>query len=108
MVVVAGDADNPLVLTRNRVEMADPRLPGSKQPYHEVEKLPLDKAEERLARLRASAGLMAHEARAASKLRKTPAQLAAMVRALGQPLGAPWGADQKSAALLAWLLLAGN
>ena len=46
--------------------------------------------------------------RAASKLRKTPAQLAAAVRALGQPLGAPWGADQKSAALLAWLLLAGD
>ena len=182
VVVVAGDADNPLVLTRNRVEMADPRLPGSKQPYHEVEELPVDKAEERLARLRASAGSMAHEAiralidetvkrgpapraagildssgrkgdslaailashslihtsdgnhfrealaegcrrcnlavvrirqrdlsdRAASKLRRTPAQLAAAVRALGQPLGAPWGADQKSAALLAWLLLAGN
>ena len=62
VVVVAGDADNPLVLTRSRVEMADPRLPGSKQPYHEVEELSLEEAERRLARLRASAGTMASDA----------------------------------------------
>src|SRR4029077_12196028 len=30
---------------------------------------------------------------------------AARVAALGRGLGAPWGADQKAAALLAWLLL---
>jgi len=181
-VIVAGDTDNPLVLTRNRVEMADPRLPGSKQPYHEVEELPVDKAEERLARLRTSAGSMAHEAiralidetvkhgpapraagildssgrkgdslaavlashalihtadgdhfrealaegcrrcdlavvrirqrdlvdRAAATLHQSPARLAATVLTMGKPLGAPWGADQKSAALLAWLLLASD
>ena len=44
--------------------------------------------------------------RAAAALRKSPAQLATTVRELGRPLGAPWGADQKSATLLAWLLLA--
>jgi len=182
VVVVAGDTDNPQVLARSRVEMADPRLPGSKQPYHEVEKLSLGEAERRLARLRASAGTMAHEAiraliddlgkrssrpraagildssgrkgdslaavlashalihtadgdhfrealaegcrrcdlpvvrirrhdlvdRAAATLRQPPARLAAAVLTMGKPLGAPWGADQKSAALLAWLLLAGN
>jgi len=182
VVVVAGDADNPLVLTRSRVEMADPRLPGSKQPYHEVEELSLEEAERRLARLRASAGTMASDAiraliddlgkrssrpraagildssgrkgdnlaavlashalihtadgdhfrealaegchrcglavvrvrqrdlvdRAAATLRQSPARLAAAVLTMGKPLGAPWGADQKSAALLAWLLLAGN
>jgi hypothetical protein len=46
------------------------------------------------------------EARAAGVLARSPQQLAVAVRALGAELGAPWGADQKSAALLAWLLLA--
>jgi hypothetical protein len=45
-------------------------------------------------------------ARAAAVLDRTPAQLARAVAALGAGLGAPWGADQKSAALIAWLLLA--
>ncbi len=181
VVVVAGDIDRPEVLARSRVEMADPRLQGSKQPYHEVEELSLEEAEKRLARLRASAGTMAHEAirvliddlgkrdskpraagildssgrkgnslaavlashalihtadgdhfrealaegcrrcglavvrvrqrdlvdRAAATLRQSPARLAATVLTMGKPLGAPWGADQKSAALLAWLLVAG-
>jgi hypothetical protein len=181
VVVVAGDTDDPRVLTRSRIEMADPRLPGSKQPYHEVEELALEEAERRLARLRTSAGTMAHEAiraliddlgkcnskprsagildssgrkgdglaavltshalihtadgdhfrealaegcrrcgltvvrvrqrdlvdRAAATLHQSPARLAATVQTMGKPLGAPWGADQKSAALLAWLLLAG-
>ncbi len=180
MVVVGGDLANPEVLTRGRVEMADARLAGSKQPYHEVEGLPLKEAERRLDRLGDSAGAMAYEAvralveeigrrgsapsaagildssgrkgdslaailsshalihtadgnhfrealaeacrrcglevvrvrqrdlagRAAAALRKSPAQLATTVRELGRPLGAPWGADQKSATLLAWLLLA--
>jgi len=44
--------------------------------------------------------------RAAVVLQKTPAQLAQAVAGLGTGLGAPWGADQKLAALLAWLLLA--
>ena len=182
VVVVGGGIEDPEVLARSRVEMADPRLPGSKQPYHEVEGLPLEEAEQRLVRLSDSAGAMAYEAiralveeigrrepvpaaagildssgrkgetlaavlashalihtadgdhfrealaegcnrcglavvrvrqrdlvdRAAATLRQSPARLAAAVLTMGKPLGAPWGADQKSAALLAWLLLAGN
>ena len=180
MVLVGGKAANPEVLARGRVEMADAHLAGSKQPYHEVEGLPLEEAARRLARLGESAGAMAHEAiralveefgkrnsapvaagildssgrkgddlaavlashalihtadgnhfrealaeacrrlgldvvrvrqrdlagRASAALGKSPTRLAATVRALGRPLGAPWGADQKSAALLAWVLLA--
>jgi hypothetical protein len=45
-------------------------------------------------------------ARAAAALKRTPPQLAQVLAGLGAGLGAPWGADQKSAALLAWLLLA--
>jgi hypothetical protein len=44
--------------------------------------------------------------RAAAVLTRTPEQLAQAVAGLGAGLGAPWGADQKSAALIAWLLLA--
>jgi hypothetical protein len=43
-----------------------------------------------------------------STARKRPEQLAATVKALGRGMGSPWGADQKYAALLAWLLLAGG
>ncbi len=62
VVVVGGDAERPEVLARARVEMADPRLDGSKQPYHAVEELPLPEAERRLARMSESAGAMAYEA----------------------------------------------
>ena len=161
--------------------MADPRLAGSKQPYHEVAGLPVTEAARRLARLSESARAMAEAAlrdavedlrrrghapaalgildssgrksasleailashalihmadgdhfrdalaeagrrcalsvtrvrerdllqRAGSVLRRPPAQIQRSVQALGKPLGPPWAADQKQAALLAWLLLAG-
>jgi hypothetical protein len=161
--------------------MADPSLEGSKQPYHAVEGLAVAEAARRLARLRDSAGRLAHEAiqalleevrgtglapgvagildssgrkggdlaailashalihtadgdhfrdalseacgrcglevvrvpqrvlagRAAAALGRPAARLADAVQALGRPLGPPWGADQKNAALLGWLLLAG-
>ena len=46
------------------------------------------------------------EERACTVLKRSPAGLARALGALGLGLGAPWGADQKSAALIAWLLLA--
>jgi hypothetical protein len=46
------------------------------------------------------------EARASAALGIRPAPLQERVTALGRPLGPPWTADQKLAALLAWLLLA--
>jgi hypothetical protein len=39
-------------------------------------------------------------------LKRTPRELAAEVARLGREARTPWGADQKGAALLAWLLLA--
>jgi hypothetical protein len=44
LVAVAGDRSSLEVVDRRRVEMTDPRRPLSKQPYHEAEDLPLDKA----------------------------------------------------------------
>lgn len=50
------------VLVRDRFEMADPRVSGSKQPYHAVRSLPIGEAAERLAGYSATAELMASEA----------------------------------------------
>ena len=46
------------------------------------------------------------EPRAAAALGLTPAKLAARLAALGKASGKPWAADQKQAALAAWLTLA--
>jgi hypothetical protein len=180
VVALGGGAANPEVLVRGRVEMAEPRLAGSKQPYHAVEGLPVPEAERRLSRFseaarrnashgigavvadlgsrgriprvagilesagrkganlaailashalihtadgdhfrealaRASEGLGLRVTRvrqrdlvgrATTLLGRSEGELAAAVLALGKRLGPPWGADQKSAALLAWMLLA--
>jgi hypothetical protein len=181
-VLLAGTPAEPRVILRERLELTEARLAGSKQPYHALEGLPLAQAQRQLARfctsasglaegaLRAllaraqAAGVEPHGAgildsagrggatlaailashalihtadgnhfraalaqacqalglrvaripqreltgRAAAVLRRSPEQLAATVRELGRGMGSPWGADQKDAALLAWLLLAGG
>ena len=160
--------------------MADPRDPGSKQPYHAVEGCPIGEAERRLAAYAAIAERMAHDAirrvteklaeeghgvvgvgilqaagrtggtladtlashalihtadgnhfrgalaaaagrcrlptsrvrardlevEAAKAIGKAPQALQRTVKDLGREVGPPWGADQKAAALLAWLVLA--
>jgi hypothetical protein len=177
-VLLQGGA-GPRVLARERLELADGALEGSKQPYHAIEVLPLAEARRRLAQLEASALALARSAlhtlaletrtrgvmldaagildasgrsgatleailashalihtadgnhfrvalaracaeeglavtrvprrelaaRAAAALHRTPQQLRRVVDSLGHDLGPPWGADQKDAALLAWLLL---
>jgi hypothetical protein len=45
-------------------------------------------------------------AEAARALKRTPESLTATVAALARDVGSPWGADQKGAALIAWLLFA--
>jgi hypothetical protein len=180
VVMVAGTAAAPRVLVRERLELAEERLAGSRQPYHALEGLLLPEARRRLASFEASAAelalaalrtlferaaaggtaacaagildsagrggatleaiLASHAlihtadgqhfraalaraceelglavsripqraltARAAAALHRSPAELAASVATLGRTLGPPWGADQKPAALLAWVLLA--
>jgi hypothetical protein len=180
LVLVGGTAAEPRVLVRERLEMTEARLRGSRQPYHALEGVALPEARRRLARFEASAAQLAssglrsllerasavagvvraagildssarsgtsleailashaliHAAdglhfrtalaeacqklglavtriavrelteRAEAALHTPAAALAAMVARLGRTLGPPWGADQKSAALLGWLLLA--
>jgi len=168
------------VLVRERVEMSDPRDPGSKQPYHALEGLPIGKATKRLADYEATAATMAHQAierlveqlngggqqvigvgilessgrkgssladtlashalihaaegnhfrnaiataatrcvlavsrvrareldaEAAAAIGEAPETLRQALKELGREIGPPWGADQKAAALFAWLVLA--
>jgi hypothetical protein len=180
VVAIGGTPAKPLVLARERLELADSGLAGSRQPYHAIEPLPLAEARTRLAELEASAVRLAAcgvralvqtaraagvepvaagildssgrgpasleailashalihtadgnhfraalaaactreklpcarirqrdlAAEAARALRRAPAALSAAVARLGRDVGPPWGADQKGAALIAWLLLA--
>jgi hypothetical protein len=48
------------------------------------------------------------EARAAAELRATPGKIKSELTKIGRDLGPPWTQDQKSAALVALLLLAAN
>ncbi|MGH9463285.1 MAG: hypothetical protein ACRD1X_18930 [Vicinamibacteria bacterium] len=160
--------------------MIDAHAPESKQPYHVVEGLPIERATKRLADYEAAAATMAHEgiqrivdqlrqggrkvigvgilesagrkgssvadtlashalihaadgdhfrnaiaaaatrcglavrrvrareldAEAAATIGETPERLRQALKELGRDIGPPWGADQKAAALLAWLVLA--
>ncbi|HUL46277.1 MAG TPA: hypothetical protein VLV25_04200 [Steroidobacteraceae bacterium] len=180
VVAIGGTPGKPLVLARERLELADETLPGARQPYHVIEPLPLARASARLAVFRESAAALATSgvgtlvataraagiepiaagildssgrdpgaleailashalihtadgnhfrealanacaalklpcarvrqrdlpAEAARALRRTSRELTATVARLGRAAGSPWGADQKSAALLACLLLA--
>jgi hypothetical protein len=45
LVAVAGTIDAPRILERRRVIIADPEMPGSKQPYHAAAELSFPRAE---------------------------------------------------------------
>lgn len=66
MVAVAGTIDAPRVLERRRIVIADPELPGSKQPYHAATELPFAKAEALVRRAIESSRALALEAMAAA------------------------------------------
>ncbi len=61
-VVLAGTPAEPRVILRERLELSDARLAGSKQPYHELEGLPLAQAQRQLAHFCTSAGRLAGSA----------------------------------------------
>jgi hypothetical protein len=44
MVAISGTIDAPKVLERRRIVIADPEMPGSKQPYHAAAGLPFREA----------------------------------------------------------------
>jgi hypothetical protein len=61
-IVLAGPLDAPTVIERRRIEIADPAIEGSRQPYHAAARLDLKQAEEFLQRCGDSATLLAEGA----------------------------------------------
>lgn len=59
VVVLAGLPDSPTVVDRRRIEIADPKIRGSKQPYHAAEPLELREAEKLIKRCTESTRLLA-------------------------------------------------
>ena len=49
-VVISGKLASPLVVDRRRIEIADPRISGSKQPFHAAEGLPFKEAQRLIQR----------------------------------------------------------
>ena len=45
LVVLGGPKDSPVVVERGRIEIADPKIVGSKQPYHAAQRMDLKDAE---------------------------------------------------------------
>ncbi|MBI3665764.1 MAG: hypothetical protein HY236_05980 [Acidobacteria bacterium] len=62
LVAVAGSPDSPVVIDKRRIELADPRIPGSLQPYHAAEGLPLKDAEKLVNRAIDDARRLARQA----------------------------------------------
>jgi hypothetical protein len=54
IVVIADKPECPTVLNRHRIELADPKILGSKQPYHFAENMSLSDAENFIERCRES------------------------------------------------------
>ncbi len=48
-VVLSGKVDAPKILARGRMELCDPAIKGSKQPFHEAEPMAFDKANDFIA-----------------------------------------------------------
>jgi hypothetical protein len=62
LVVVKGPLQAPTAAARTRIELADPAIPGSKQPYHAAEKLPFNQAEKLVTRCVAASRSLARQA----------------------------------------------
>ncbi len=62
MVAVGGTVSAPHVLERRRITIADPQLPGSKQPYHAAAELPFSLAEASLRKALESSRALALDA----------------------------------------------
>jgi hypothetical protein len=66
MVAVAGTMDSPKIVDRRRIVIADPEMPGSKQPYHAAAELPFAKAEALVEKAIESSRALALEAMSAT------------------------------------------
>jgi hypothetical protein len=92
LVAVGGPVESPSIVLRTRIELADPRIEGSKQPYHAAEDLELHRARQLIERCIARTSAMAAEAvdGALADLRAAGHDLVAagLLLASGRPLPA--------------------
>jgi hypothetical protein len=44
-VVLGGSIDSPIVIAKTEIRLADPKMPGTAQPYHEVMDLPWEESQ---------------------------------------------------------------
>src|SRR5438046_3000435 len=79
-VLLVGPARAPRVADRRVIELSDPAVPTSRQPYHAVMDV-------------------------ATALHRSESQLRRAVTELGRAIDGPWRADEKTAALAAWMTL---
>ena len=90
LVAVAGTPRSPEILLRRSIELADPKVPGSKQPYHAAEGEKLPKAEKIVGRCaidaRRLAGTAFDEVLAGLENAKRPVIACGVLLASGRPL----------------------
>ena len=95
MVAVAGSIDAPRILERRRIVIADPEMPGSRQPYHAAAELSFPRAEALVQQAIDSSRALALEALSAAvnSLRSRGHDVAAVAVLLGS--GKPLPALEK-------------
>jgi len=83
--VLAGNAKEPRFVTRDRMQLCDPTIKGSKQPFHEAEPMPFSRAEAFIETCTAATAKLAR--RALTQIhRQTPLRACCVLTASGKPL----------------------
>src|SRR5882672_3402070 len=61
-VVLGGSSDSPRVLTKLEIRLADPKIPATGQPYHEVMDLPWEESQKAVRKSAAAIEVIARKA----------------------------------------------
>ena len=90
VILVAGSREDIEIADRRRIELCDPDIHGSKQPFHEAEPMPFTRAEGFIARCRASTEALArgaiHDVVALAASRKLKLTACGVLSASGRAL----------------------
>ena len=84
-VVLAGNAKAPRLVARDRMQLCDPTIKGSKQPFHEAEPMPFGRAEAFIETCTAATAKLALQA-LTQITRQTPLHACCVLTASGKPL----------------------
>jgi len=84
-VVLAGNAKDPQFVARDRMQLCDPTIKGSKQPFHEAEPMSFDRAEAFIKTCTKATAKLAR--RALNEIhREMPVRACCVLTASGKPL----------------------